>query len=108
MPSLSNLDWLADLGAMPGKYVRSLLNSNFKFIRAEARDSICLDLRSWSSVGIYGNSFLDFFCNTSGRERLRCLLATRINMRKEKGQWEEKFDTKIKPSASESYFISDA
>ena len=76
MPPFSNMDRLADLGAIPGKYVRSSLNSICNADKAEAREHICFILWAGSSEGINGNNLLLFFCNTRGRERLRRFLAS--------------------------------
>jgi len=61
MPPFSNSAWLADLGAMLGMYVNSLLNFIPSAVKALARERICSNLRVGFSVGTYGSNLLFFF-----------------------------------------------
>jgi len=79
MPPFSKMDRLADLGAIPGKYVSLLLNFISNAVKAVAREAICFSLLSGSSVGTNGKSLLLFFCTTRGLERLRRFIASKVH-----------------------------
>jgi len=77
MSPFSSSARFADLGAIPGKYVRWSQNSILNAVKAEAREPICFNLCVGSFVGTNGNNLLFFLCNTRGLERFLRFLASR-------------------------------